>query len=241
MNSFARNLAVIVAVLLPIAFAMSLATACVTALPRAVTAPTPTATSTPLPTPVPTPTPPPTSTPAPIPTPAATIQGLLDVRGPEDSAAVRADSVVVHGYAHIDAAVLINDEPAELDETGRFSRLVELSPGVNTITIDAETQDGASEAVTLSVVSLLLPPQPFFLIVTQPEDQSLVTHPTIPLVGRTTAGTVVTVNGVAVPVDISGVFSTTVTLEPDDNLIEVRGVSAEGDELSALVAVIYRE
>ena len=241
MNPFARNLAVIVAVLLLVALAMSLATACVTALPRAVTAPTPTVTSTPIPTPVPTPTPPPTSTPAPTATPAVTIQGLLDVRGPEDSAAVRADSVVVHGYARADAAVRINDELAELDDTGRFSRIVDLSPGVNAITVEAEAEDGKTETTTLSVVSLLLPPQPFFLIVTEPEDQSFVTHPTIPLIGRTTAGTGVTVNGVAVPVDISGVFSTTITLEPGPNLIEVLGSSPDGEELSALVAVIYRE
>ena len=163
------------------------------------------------------------------------------MRGPENSAAVRTDSVVVHGYARADAVVQINDDPAALDETGRFSQLVELSPGVNSITVHAETPDGASKTTTLSVVSLLLPPQPFFLIITQPEDQSFVVHPTIPLVGRTTVGTTVTVNGVAVPVDISGVFSTTVTLDPGPNLIEVQGISSAGEELNALRAVIYRE
>ena len=152
---------------------------------------------------------------------------MLDVRGPEDSAALRADSVVVHGYARIDTTVQINGKPAELDDTGRFSRVVDLSPGVNSITVDAQSEDGGTETTTLSVVSLLLPPQPFFLIVTE-------------LVGRTTAGTMVTVNGVAVPVDISGVFSTTITLDPGPNLIEVQGTSAEGEELNALVAVIYR-
>lgn len=241
MKFFAGNIVVLAALLLAMTLAMALSTACVTALPRAVTVPTPTVTSTPIPTPVPTPAPTPTSAPAPTPTPGVTIQGLLDVRGPEDSAAIRADSVVVHGYARADAAVRINEEPAELDDTGRFSRIVDLSPGVNTITVDAEADDGATETTTVSVVSLLLPPQPFFLIVTEPEDQSFVTHPTIPLIGRTTAGTGVTVNGVAVPVDISGVFSTTITLEPGPNLIEVRGASSEGEELSALVAVIYRE
>lgn len=226
--------------LLAVLFATLLAAACITPLPR--TAPTPVATEIPVPTPTPQPppTPPPTSTPAPTPTPTVTIEGLLDVRGPEDSAALRADSVVVHGYTRIDTTVQINGKPAELDDTGRFSQVVDLSPGVNTITVDAESEDGASESTTLSVVSLLLPPQPFFLIVTEPEDQSFVVHPTIPLVGRTTAGTMVTVNGVAVPVDISGVFSTTITLDPGPNLIEVQGTSAEGEELNALVAVIYR-
>ena len=231
------------ALLLAISLAIS-SSACVTALPRAVTEPAPTATATPLPTPIPTPvptaTPAPTSTPVPTPTPAVTIEGLLDLRGPEDDSAVRADSVVVHGYAHMDAKVQINDMSVPLDETGRFSQLVDLAPGFNTITVEAEIPDGETESATISVVSLLLPPQPFFLIITEPLDQTFAVHPTIPLVGRTTAGTVVTVNGVAVPVDVSGVFSTTVTLESGPNIIEVLGTSTDGEELDALVAVIYR-
>ena len=137
--------------------------------------------------------------------------------------------------------VQVNEERVELDDMGRFSHLVDLSPGFNTIVVDAETPNGASESAVISVISLLLPPQPFFLIVTEPEDQSFAVHSTIPLVGRTTEGTIVTVNGVAVPVDVSGVFHTTITLEPGPNLIEVRGTSADGEELNALVAVIYRE
>ncbi len=240
-----RTLSISMALLLAISLAIS-SSACVTALPRAVTAPAPTATETPLPTPIPTPvptaTPAPTSTPIPTPspTPAVTIEGLLDVRGPEDDSAVRADSVVVHGYAHMDAKVQINDMSVPLDETGRFSQLVDLSPGFNTITVEAEIMDGETESATISVVSLLLPPQPFFLIITEPLDQTFAVHPIIPLVGRTTAGTVVTVNGVAVPVDVSGVFSTTVTLEAGPNIIEVLGTSTDGEELDALVAVIYR-
>ena len=243
MKPSSRTLSISMALLLAISLAIS-SSACVTALPRAVTEPAPTATATPLPTPIPTPvptaTPAPTSTPVPTPTPAVTIEGLLDVRGPEDDSAVRADSVVVHGYAHMDTAVQINDMPVPLDETGRFSRLVDLSPGFNTITVEAEIPDGESEIATISVVSLLLPPQPFFLIITEPLDQTFAVHPTIPLVGRTTAGTVITVNGVAVPVDVSGVFSTTVTLEAGPNIIEVLGTSTDGEELDALVAVIYR-
>ena len=243
MKPSSRTLSVSMALLLAISLAIS-SSACVTALPRAVTEPAPTATATPLPTPIPTPvptaTPAPTSTPVPTPTPAVTIEGLLDVRGPEDDSAVRADSVVVHGYAHMDAKVQINDMSVPLDDTGRFSQLVDLSPGFNTITVEAEIPDGETESATISVVSLLLPPQPFFLIITEPLDQTFAVHPTIPLVGRTTAGTVITVNGVAVPVDVSGVFSTTVTLEPGPNIIEVLGTSTDGEELDALVAVIYR-
>ena len=229
--------------LMPFALTLLALSACITPVPRIAPTPVPTITPTPQPTatPDPTPTPLPTSTPLPTATPTPVIEGLLDLQGPEDNAAVRTDSVVVHGYAHPDAAVQVNREPVEVDESGRFRQVIDLSPGFNTITVDAETPDGATESASVSVISLILPPQPFFLIVTQPEDQSFATHPTIPLIGRTTAGTVVTVKGVAVPVDISGVFSTTITLEPGPNLIEVQGISADGEELDALVAVIYRE
>ena len=226
-----------------LALALLALSACITPVPRIAPTPVPTITPTPQPTatPAPTPTPPPTSTPLPTATPTPVIEGLLDLQGPEDNTAVRADSVVVHGYARPDAAVQVNREPVEVDEGGRFRQMIDLSPGFNTITVDAKTPDGTTESASVSVISLILPPQPFFLIVTQPEDQSFVTHPTIPLIGRTTAGTVITVKGVAVPVDISGVFSTTITLEPGPNLIEVQGISADGEELNALVAVIYRE
>ena len=239
MTTDGRAFRLLVVALLTMSFA-TMASACVTPVSRIEPTPITTATPVPTSTPQPTPTPPPTSTPAPTSTPTVVIEGLLDIRGPEDRAAVRADSVVVHGYARSDAAVQINGGPVELDDTGRFSQVVDLSPGANTITVNAEAPDGANESAEISVVSLHLPPQPFFLIVTEPEDQSFVTHPIIPLIGRTTAGTAVTIQGVAVPVDISGVFSTTVTLEPGPNIIEVQGTSAEGEELDALVAVIYR-
>ena len=242
MKSAGRAVHAVVA-LMALALALLALSACITPVPRIAPTPVPTITPTPQPTatPAPTPTPPPTSTPLPTATPTPVIAGLLDLQGPEDNTAVRADSVVVHGYARPDAAVRVNLGPVEVDEGGRFRQVIDLSPGFNTITVDAKTPDGATESASVSVISLILPPQPFFLIVTQPEDQSFVTHPTIPLIGRTTAGTVVTVKGVAVPVDISGVFSTTVTLEPGPNLIEVQGISADGEELNALVAVIYRE
>ncbi len=238
MNGCDRAIACIAALLL------LLCGACVTALPRP-TQTTPTAVATaPAPTPTPQPTPTPTAQPTSAPQPTATsevvIQGLLDVRGPTDGAAVRTDGVVVHGFADLDATVQINGQDAELDDAGRFSLMIELSPGVNGIQVEAATPDGDSEMTRLSVISLMLPPQPHFLLVTQPEKQSVSTHPTIPLVGRTTPGTTVSVNGVTVPVDVDGVFSTTVMLETGPNVIVVQGVSVDGTALNEDVPVIYR-
>lgn len=222
------------------ALAALLAAACVTPLPRerlaAAPAPPPTATA--LPTPSPNP-PTPTSAPAPTATPLDAAD-LLDVRGPLDGATVETDSVVVHGFARAGAAVEVNGIETEQDEEGRFQREVSLSPGVNNIRVEASAPDGQSRNETLTVISLALPPQPFFLLVTQPEDQSVVAQPSVPVAGRTTPGAVVSVNGVSLPVDVAGVFSTTLTLEPGANIIDVVATSAADDALHATIAVIYR-
>ena len=222
------------------ALAALLAAACVTPLPREriSAALTPPATIAPPPTPSPNP-PTPTSAPMPTPTPHDAAD-LLDVRGPLDGATVETDSVVVHGFARAGAAVEVNGIETEQDEEGRFQREVSLSPGVNNIRVAASAPDGQRRTEALTVISLALPPQPFFLLVTQPEDQSVVAQPSIPVAGRTTPGTIVSVNGVSLPVDVAGVFSTTLTLEPGANIIDVVATSAEDDALHATIAVIYR-
>ena len=164
---------------------------------------------------------------------------MLQVLGPEDGARIQTDVVVVHGFAALDAQVKVNGQPAALDEEGRFSREAPLSPGVNAIHVSAESPDGSRAAETLTVISLMLPPQPFFLLVTQPENQTVVSRPDLPIIGRTTPGAAVSVNGVSVPVDVSGVFTTTVALDPGANVIDVVG-SDDGETARADIAVIYR-
>ena len=92
----------------------------------------------------------------------------------------------------------------------------------------------------MRVTSAVLPPQPFFLMVTQPEDQSVVSQSPIMLAGRTSAGSVLSVNGVAVPVDSLGIYSIQITLDAGPNIIDVLATSGDGDVLSAVIAVIYR-
>lgn len=220
---------------------------CVTPLPRApIDTPTPVVVVvTATPAVVPTPSP---SAPAAASTAAsdnggangAAVGGLLDVRGPPDGATVQTDGVVVHGFAAAGAQVEVNGQAVELDDEGRFRQAVALSPGVNGIDVTASAPDGQRANITLTVISLALPPQPFFLLITQPENQSVAAQPSIPLAGRTTPGTVVSVNGIALSVDAAGVFSTTVTLEAGPNIIDVAATGAAGETLQETIAVIYR-
>lgn len=166
--------------------------------------------------------------------------GLLDVRGPLNGATVQTDGVVVHGFAAADAQVEVNGQAVDVDDEGRFRQAVALSPGVNGIEVAAAAPDGQRANITLTVISLALPPQPFFLLITQPENQSVAAQPSIPLAGRTTPGTVVSVNGISLSVDAAGVFSTTVTLEAGPNIIDVAAIGAAGETLNETIAVIYR-
>ena len=79
------------------------------------------------------------------------------------------------------------------------------------------------------------------LLVTEPQDQSVVSQENIRLSGRTGPEAIASVNGVSVSVDRVGIFSTVITMEPGPNIIDVVATNDDGQVLSAVVAVIYRE
>ena len=79
----------------------------------------------------------------------------------------------------------------------------------------------------------------FFLKVTEPKDESIVTSSVIPVGGTTSPDAVVSVNGEVVEVDERGNFTTMVTLEEGPNIIEVIASDFEGNKESTILAVIY--
>ena len=164
----------------------------------------------------------------------------LEVSGPIDGHRVPANAVVVHGVATPGALVAINEVRTAIDRQGRFQKEVGLAPGVNSILVVGIDAQGNGETRTLTVTSLVLPDQPFLLLVTEPRDQSVVRSQDIRLSGRTGPQGVASVNGVAVAVDELGIFSTSVVLEPGPNIIDVVATNNEGQVLSGVVAIIYR-
>jgi hypothetical protein len=210
----------------------------------AVSVPEPTATADPKPadTPVPVsvpPTPIAPITPDPTATPEAIVTLTLDMRGPEDGSIVQTDGVIVHGIASKGSQVTVNGISTSLNEDDRFSMLVDLEPGENQINITASS-GSEQTSKTIKITSLVPPPQPFFLLVTQPEDQSITSASQIPLGGRTIPGAVVSVNGVSVPVDPVGIYSTMLSLNEGPNIIDVLATDSAGEVLSTIIAVIYR-
>ncbi len=230
--------------------ALLLVTACAQQVPRdptptpttaqpAAATPTPTATATPTPAPQapPTATPPP---PSPTATPTAPQPLSLEVQGPDDGAIVRNSAVVVFGRTAPGATVTVGSVSIVADRDGRFQLEVRLEPGENRIEVVASDGAGRSLSTTRIVTFEVQAPTAFFLLVTEPADQSIVSASRQPLAGRTAADAIVSVNGVGVEVDVAGAFTTTVTLEPGPNLIEVVGTSPDGRVLSAVLAVIFR-
>ena len=217
-----------------------------TPVPAATTAPTPepTPTPTPEPTPVPTATPAlptstpePTETPAPEPTPVTPEGLILAVYAPEDGAVVPGDSVVVYGQTEPGASVSISGVEAAVDRLGGFRADVPLEPGENLMEISAATESGNRGWVLRRVTSLALP---FLLLITEPENQSVVESSSLPLSGRTGRNAVVSINGRSVPVDRFGYFSETILLAEGPNFIDVVATNDNGETFSEVVAVIYR-
>ena len=167
-------------------------------------------------------------------------QLFLQVRAPLDGSDVSGDAVVVHGVATPGATIVINGQATAVDREGRFSAETGLSPGANTIEVVATDSQGNRKNSRLTVTSLAPPPQPFLLVITEPQDQSIVSVRNLRVSGRTGPEAIASVNGVSVNVDTLGLFSTIVTLEPGPNVIDVVATNNDGRDLSTVIAVIYR-
>ena len=197
---------------------------------------TPAPTSTPTLQPSPTPVPSPNPSPGPSPVPGLT----LLVRAPADGTAVPGSAIVVFGLTSPGASVTVDNRVATVDANGGFRAEAELNPGSNTIKITASDEIGNEESATVRVTSLALPPQPFLLLITEPQDQSIVSESNLRLAGRTGPLAIVSINGISVSVDPFGTFTTFVTLDSGPNIIDVVATNDDGQVLSTVVAVIYR-
>ena len=209
---------------------------CVTPVPRPEPTPTP-----PPPTATPTPTPPATPAPTPTPTPPATEspgRPALQVFAPEDGDTVPGSSVVVYGQTTPGARVFVSGAETPVDAQGGFRASVPLRPDANRLLIVATGESGARRQITLQVTSLGLP---FLLLITKPENESVVSSPELPLTGRTGPNAIVYIDERSVPVDRYGYFSATIALNEGPNFIDVVATNLDdGTTLSEVVAVIYR-
>ncbi len=91
-----------------------------------------------------------------------------------------------------------------------------------------------------AVPSLSEPPaQGFFLEVTEPQDETVVSTSSIRVSGSTSTGAEVSINGELIDVDEQGHFAAMVELEEGPNAIEIIATDYEGNEDHCILAVIY--
>ena len=210
-----------------------------TTVPSTTLAPAPTgqAATTAKPSPRPTPLAAPISTPTPAPASTA-VPLTLELLSPQDGASSEIGAVRVLGNSRVDAVVGVNGVPVDVATDGRFQRDIPLEEGVNLIEVVATGLSG--EAVYQPVAVFFIPPiagLPFTLF--YPPDGMSVSEPNIPVMGGTGPDAAVGVNGSPVDVNVLGLFSTTVSLDPGANLIEVVATDIQGNVRLSTVAVFY--
>ncbi len=77
----------------------------------------------------------------------------------------------------------------------------------------------------------------FFLTVTQPADDSIISVDKVEVRGHTSPGAVVSVNDEIALADTQGVFTVTISLEEGPNIIEVIASDEEGNEATTSLVV----
>jgi hypothetical protein len=204
-----------------------------TATPTPTAAPPPTATQTPSPPPTPEPTP------TPSPTPAPDSDLFLRLEEPEFGSTVRTKTVPVVGVTLPGTTLEVNSELVRVDREGRFQTEVTLTSGQNVIEVLASGLQGGQIRDFIVIVYEPPPPPPFFLQVNQPPNLIVVADQRIRVTGRTIPQALVTVNGVSVPVNDEGNFSTMVRLQEGVNNIEVAALSPDSVTLRDSRSVTY--
>jgi len=87
--------------------------------------------------------------------------------------------------------------------------------------------------------SIPITPAAFFLKVTAPQDESVVTTGTVQVTGETTPNAVVTVNSQLAEVDADGRFQVSLNLTEGPNLIEVVASDFSNNQFRELRTVIF--
>jgi len=79
----------------------------------------------------------------------------------------------------------------------------------------------------------------FSLTVTEPTDEGIITTDKVEVIGITTPGAVVSVNGELAEVDGEGNFTMMAVLEEGPNIIEVIASDLEGNQESRTLVIVY--
>ena len=198
--------------------------------------PTPTAPP-PTPTPTPTPTPPP---PTPTPTePAPEVKPFVEIHEPIFASEVSEPSVTVRGLTIPGGKLTANGRRALVEPDGGFQAVVPLNLGINVIEVIVSDPQGVEARAFVAVTYTRPVVRPFSLDIDRPADALDSINEFVQVSGRTLPRVTVAVNGVVVPVNEEGRFSTLIRLSPGLNLIRVTARHPDGRHLEQSRTVAY--
>lgn len=140
--------------------------------------------------------------------------------------------------AQPDSVVAINGVTVDVEVDGSVQRDVVLEEGA--IIIEVLASDLSGQAISQSrVVFFTLPGAGLPFNILYPFDGTEVTKSGIPLIGATRPEAVVAINGDLVDVNLLGIFSRTVPLNPGANIIEIVAADIKGNQRSRTLVVFY--
>jgi len=136
----------------------------------------------------------------------------LVVNTPAENIEIYAEKITVAGRTKPGASLTINGSAATVDPEGGFSREVALTPGANTITVQA-SYSGQTAAVTRTVERKLV------FEIYEPVDNYTTDREKVVVRGKAQTGATVAINGTAVDLLAGGSFQAEAELEVGENLI----------------------
>lgn len=80
--------------------------------------------------------------------------------------------------------------------------------------------------------------QQVFLDIAGIENESVITESEVTITGTTTPDALVSINGQIVAVELDGSFSTTLSLDPGPNFVEIVSSNLRGQETSSVISVV---
>lgn len=124
---------------------------------------------------------------------------------------------------------------ATLPAAATLTRPTGLTPPAPSAATRLPTAPAAAQATVTAQKTL----PPLRLSVASPADETIVSVPSIAVVGQTTPGAVVSVDGDLVDVDAAGKFQKTIQLDEGPNVIEIVASDLNGSEANVILSVIY--
>ncbi|HQL66630.1 MAG TPA: stalk domain-containing protein [Caldisericia bacterium] len=147
------------------------------------------------------------------------------------------EDLVINGVTEPGILVTCGSSMTTSNSKGQFTLKVKLSPGLNTLKVQALDSAGNKGEITISITLDTSPP--FLKLDSSLSSWMEVNTETLEVKGEVEVGANLTINGVPVSYDSQGKFSYTVRLQEGNNSIQIVAVDKAGNSNSIYLPVKY--